>query len=194
MVRCRSGNLNGQPNRSPTSRQCLFMAQLGTEALASTIGGSLGISAPAGEMTHRCGQSSGSRGKLSPSPPLAARSSFASLPAQGGEGGRNDGQPLWRSTGHPTACRSAHRVCMGQTPRHDRRRPDFGDAARGTDRQRLTRLRSDTDCRPSLTLRHPWLPDLPSPSLPAQGGEGARERCLNHRVGQLTANGPAGSA
>jgi hypothetical protein len=35
----------------------------------------------------------------------------------------------------------------------------------------------DTDCWPSLALRDPWPPDPPSPSLPAQGGEGARERC-----------------
>src|SRR5712672_1003795 len=31
----------------------------------------------------------------------------------------------------------------------------------------------DIDCRTLATLRHPWLPDLPSPSLPAKGSEGS---------------------
>jgi len=36
----------------------------------------------------------------------------------------------------------------------------------------------------ALAPSPPLLPDLPSPSLPAQGREGARERMLNHRVGR----------
>jgi hypothetical protein len=57
-----------------------------------------------------------------------------------------------------------------------------------------THLRGGHRLPPSLALRHPWLPDLPSPSPTCPLGEGARDRCLNHPVGQLTTQRPSKSA
>jgi hypothetical protein len=54
-----------------------------------------------------------------------------------------------------------------------------------TQPHRCEPLSGDIDCRPSLALRHPWLPDLLSPSLPAQGGEGGKGAMVNHGVGPL---------
>jgi hypothetical protein len=69
-----------------------------TEALASTIGGSLGISGPAGGMTHRCCQSSSSSGTAVPYHPfatLAARSILASPTCPRGRIGAGNGANHW---------------------------------------------------------------------------------------------------
>jgi hypothetical protein len=92
-----------------------------------------------------------------------------SLPTQGGEGARTDAQPTCRSTpvGVSEAPRGHWAKCLGTAGVCSKRRAGHMSA------------------RPSLALRHPWPPDLPSPSLPAQGAKG-QEPMLNQRVGQLT--------
>jgi hypothetical protein len=57
--------------------------------------------------------------------------------------------------------------------------------------EKETRLRGDIDCRPSLALRHPWPPDLPSPSPTGPRGRRGEGTMLNHRVGQLTTQRPS---
>ena len=90
---------------------------------------------------------------------------------KGAKGPENDGQPMCRSTDDPTAQLERVRHRVHRAPHAS---PQSSIAASRW---------------PFATL----LPDLPSPSLPAQGGEGGQGTMLNHRVGQLATQTPSRS-
>jgi len=129
-----------------------------------------------------------------PQAPLATQSTLGCpdrprhpyLP-KGAKGPGTDAQPSCRSTDDPTA-QSEHvrRVHWAK-----RLAIIFGTAgARARSKRPLETLTRPRWCavergnrsRSSLALRHPCCPIYPRHPRPAQGGEGARERCLNHRV------------
>jgi hypothetical protein len=64
---------------------------------------------------------------------------------------------------------------------------------RGGRLKKETRLRGGHRLPPLAGPSPPLLPDLPSPSLPAQGGRRGQGPMLNHRVGQLTTQRPSRS-